>query len=89
MELSPEDIRKDKGKLLPSNFKIFIFFDDYCKRCQSEYTEIEDLCTKCTKSLGSQTIDDWLTVREILEKHEYPDQETSRKFLTNVDTVVE
>ena len=31
MELSPEDIRKDRGRILPNDFKVFIFFDDYCK----------------------------------------------------------
>jgi phosphatidylinositol-3,4,5-trisphosphate 3-phosphatase/dual-specificity protein phosphatase PTEN len=30
MELSPEDIRKDNGKILPDDFKIYIFFEDFC-----------------------------------------------------------
>jgi len=89
MELSPEDIRKDKGKILPSNFKIFIFFDDYCKRCNSEYTSIDDLCKKCTKTLGRETIEEWRTVKEILDKHDYPDVQTARKYLTNVDPELE
>jgi len=44
MELSPEDIRKDKGKILPPDFKIYIKFEDFCQKCNSYTTEIEDLC---------------------------------------------
>jgi len=29
-ELSPEDIRKDKDSILPKDFGITIFFDDFC-----------------------------------------------------------
>jgi hypothetical protein len=31
MQLSPEDIRKDKGQILKKEFAIYIFFDDFCK----------------------------------------------------------
>lgn len=41
MELSPEDIRKDKGKIIPNDFKIFIFFDNFCSKCSPDKTEIE------------------------------------------------
>ena len=44
MELSPEDIRKDNGKILPPDFKIYIKFEDFCQTCNSYKTEIEDLC---------------------------------------------
>lgn len=47
MELSPEDIRKDKDRILPKDFKITIFFDDFCKTCNSELTAIVDLCETC------------------------------------------
>ena len=30
MELSPEDIRKDKGKVIPRDFIVYIHFDDFC-----------------------------------------------------------
>jgi len=30
MELSPEDIRKDKGKILPADFVVYIKFEDFC-----------------------------------------------------------
>lgn len=30
MELSPEDIRKDKGKIIPEKFIVYIFFEDFC-----------------------------------------------------------
>jgi len=36
MELSPEDIRKDNGKNLPKEFKIYIFFDDFCAKCRPD-----------------------------------------------------
>ncbi len=44
MQLSPEDIRKDKGKILDRDFKIYIFFDDFCFDCNPHRTEIKDLC---------------------------------------------
>lgn len=30
LELSPEDIRKDGGSIIPNNFKITLFFDNFC-----------------------------------------------------------
>ena len=33
MELSPENIRKDKGKVLDSNFAVYFWFEDYCAEC--------------------------------------------------------
>lgn len=47
MELSPEDIRKDKGKVLPNDFKVYIFFDDFCDKCCPLNTEMKDLCDMC------------------------------------------
>jgi hypothetical protein len=47
MELSPEDIRKDKGKILQNDFKIYIKFEDFCEKCNPHTTEIHDLCEMC------------------------------------------
>ena len=44
MELSPEDIRKDNGKVIPNNFIVYIFFEDFCQTCNPYTTEIIDLC---------------------------------------------
>ena len=44
MELSPEDIRKDNGKVVPTNFIVYIFFEDFCQTCNPYTTEIIDLC---------------------------------------------
>ena len=52
MELSPEDIRKDKGKIIPDDFIVYIFFEDFCNRCSPFDTEIHDLCEKCTNEIG-------------------------------------
>lgn len=56
MELSPEDIRKDKGKVLQDNFKMFITFRDFCETCNPYTTEIVDLCEICKNELGPKTI---------------------------------
>lgn len=72
MELSPEDIRKDKGKILPQDFKVFIFFDNFCNECSPDKTEIEDLCQMCKKELGPQLLKEWVEVRDIIYKHDYP-----------------
>jgi len=44
MELSPEDIRKDKNKVIPEDFMIYIHFENICDVCNPYETEIEDLC---------------------------------------------
>jgi len=59
MELSPEDIRKDKGKILPVDFKIYIQFEDFCQTCNPHITEIDDLCVMCKTELGELTIKQW------------------------------
>jgi C2 domain of PTEN tumour-suppressor protein len=56
MELSPEDIRKDNGKTLPNDFKIYIFFEDFCEVCNPYTTELADLCPNCVKELGPEVI---------------------------------
>jgi hypothetical protein len=56
MQLSPEDIRKDKGKVLDRDFKIYIFFDDFCFDCNPHRTEIKDLCPRCKQELGPEII---------------------------------
>ena len=35
MELSPEDIRKDKGKVLSPDFTVYFWFEDYCPACSN------------------------------------------------------
>ena len=52
MELSPEDIRKDKGKILPPDFVVFIKFEDFWDKCSPHTTEIDDLCNLCKTELG-------------------------------------
>ena len=50
--MSPEDIKKDKGKILPNDFKIYLFFDKFCTECNPQKTEIVDLCEICKKQIG-------------------------------------
>lgn len=33
MELSPEDIRKDKNKIIPEDFIVYIHFENVCNVC--------------------------------------------------------
>lgn len=47
LQLSPEDIRKDKGKIIPNDFVIYLQFEDFCTECNPHTTEIEDICLKC------------------------------------------
>lgn len=51
MELSPEDIRKDKEKLA-KDFRVYIFFEDFCTDCNSYKTELNNLCRRCRDELG-------------------------------------
>jgi hypothetical protein len=44
MELSPEDIRKDKNKIIPEDLIVYIHFEDFCNVCNPYETELEDLC---------------------------------------------
>ncbi len=66
MELSPEDIRKDKDKIIPKDFIVYIHFDDVCTKCSPYETEIEDLCNQCKQSIGEETLNEWRTVKQIL-----------------------
>lgn len=54
MELSPEDIRKDKGKILPKDFTVYLWFEDYCRfGCSKLRTlDLNKLCTGCKKVIG-------------------------------------
>lgn len=85
MELSPEDIRKDKGKILPPEFKIYIFFDDFCATCSPYTTEIEDLCEVCRKELGDNVIDQWKAVRQTADSHVYPSLEEGAAMFQGTD----
>ena len=84
MQLSPEDIRKDKGKILDKEFKIYIFFDDFCFDCNPHRTEIADLCEKCKKELGPDIIKQWLEVKKIIDEHDFPGQDIGRKLLPGI-----
>ena len=85
MELSPEDIRKDKGKVIPNNFIVYIFFEDFCPKCNPYETEIADLCDACKNEIGEDTIKEWLLVKEIIDNHDFPDLERGRNLLPGVD----
>lgn len=84
MQLSPEDIRKDNGKILDRDFKIYIFFDDFCFDCSPHRTEIDDLCDKCSNVLGEETINKWKEVKQICDKHFYPTVKQGREMLSGV-----
>ena len=85
MELSPEDIRKDKNRVIPENFIVYIHFEDFCNTCNPYETEIEDLCQRCRTEIGEETIHEWQTVKQIMAQHDFPDQEYGRRLLPNVD----
>jgi len=85
MELSPEDIRKDKGKILPNDFKVYVFFDDFCSQCSSLNTAMKDLCDKCKNELGSNIIREWTEVHKIIDRHSFPEEEEAKKLLPNTD----
>jgi hypothetical protein len=72
MQLSPEDIRKDGGKIIPADFKIYIFFDDFCLDCNPHRTEVADLCEKCKNELGPTIIQQWTEVKSITDAHTFP-----------------
>jgi len=75
MELSPEDVRKDKGKIIPNDFVIYLQIEDFCTICNPHKTEIEDLCLKCQDELGQDIINSWLCVKEITDTHDFPSLE--------------
>ena len=84
MQLSPEDIRKDKGKILNKEFKIFIFCEDFCNICDPYVTEIDELCAACRQALGTETIEQWTICKTILDNHTFPTVEEGRKMLPGV-----
>ena len=38
---------KDKGKIIPNDFVIYLQFEDFCQDCNPHKTEIADLCPAC------------------------------------------
>ena len=72
MELSPEDIRKDKNKIIPKDFIVYIHFDDFCTVCNPYETEIEDLCERCVNEIGEATLDEWRLVKNVMSQHDFP-----------------
>ena len=72
MELSPEDIRKDKNKIIPADFIIYIFFEDICSQCNPYRTELEDLCESCVNTIGEETLNEWRSVKEVMANHDFP-----------------
>lgn len=45
LQLSPEDIRKQK--ILPDDLKVHFVFENFCEKCDSFRTQIDDLCKRC------------------------------------------
>jgi len=74
MELSPEDIRKDKNKIVPEDLIVYIHFEDFCSICNPYETEIEDLCAACVNEIGEDTLNEWRQVRQVIAEHDYPDE---------------
>ena len=56
-ELSPEDIRKDKNKKIPKDFKLRLFFKDFCSTCNAYETDIDALCANCIDEMGLETLE--------------------------------
>ena len=75
MELSPEDIRKDKNKIIPEDFIVYIHFENVCNVCDPYETEIEDLCLNCKALIGEATLNEWRQVRDIMSNHDFPTAE--------------
>ena len=84
MELSPEDIRKDKNKIIPEDFIVYIFFEDVCEICNPYETEIEDLCANCKKVIGEETLNEWRMVKQVMSEHDFPGEEQAQQMLPNV-----
>ena len=82
MQLSPEDIRK--SSVLSKEFKVYIFFDDYCLDCSSYRTEISELCAKCKEGLGAQVLQQWQEVKSITDQHCFPTLKQGRELLHSV-----
>ncbi len=72
MELSPEDIRKDKGKIIPNDFVIYFWFEDFCTTCNPYTTEIDDLCSRCHFEIGTEIVNQWKSVKNITDSHIFP-----------------
>jgi len=62
MELSPEDIRKDKDKKIAKDFRVRLYFKDFCKICDPSKTRIINLCGSCKTEMGQGTLDQWQAV---------------------------
>ena len=89
MELSPEDIRKDKNKIIPEDLIVYIHFEDFCVTCNPYDTEIEDLCPACVQEIGEETLNEWRRVKQVIAEHDFPDYEAGHRVLAGVDPQLE
>lgn len=71
MELSPEDIRKDKGKVLSPDFTVYLWFEDYCTNGCSRLRTLDTskLCTVCKPLIGEDVIQQFESMRKVLDNH--------------------
>ena len=72
LELSPQSICKDEGKTIPNDFMIFIFFEDYCAKCDPETTKVLDLCENCMDQLEMDVLKDWIAMNQQMVTYEDP-----------------
>ena len=77
--ISPEDLHKDYSKF-ENDFFVRFEFKDYCKKCQSHVTELDDICKTCL-SVCSEEINNWRKAKAIMDKHDFPSIEVSRKLI--------
>jgi len=72
------------NKIILPDFKINLFFDDFCLDCNPHTTELVDLCEKCKNELGPTILQQWAEVKSICDDHTYPKVEQGRKMLSGV-----
>jgi len=81
MELSPEDIRKDKDKKISRGFKLKLYFKDFCKKCNPITTPIANLCPACVAEMGPATLNQWKSVTAIMNRHDFPTLEKGAELV--------
>ena len=56
-EISPEKVKKKK--ILPDDFMMYIWLEDFCKVCDPYKTTLDELCKECISELGTNELFRW------------------------------
>ena len=89
--MDPDSVSKDHR--FSQQFQVKVHFADVCHKCTNASMHIESLCRDCREEMSTDIEDQWIIIKKILDKHEYPKHEDGvlicfRKSISDFKTVL-